>query len=121
MAGKTLNKKKKSNCTVSPFLQRTHRRFCDQLIRQVVRVQYQGKQIYLFMSHIGMTEKNVETSHKVHLSLNFFPLRTDTGGLGSIYEILNYSATTVAILLQYVPSERLFFSLSNDIKLKTFK
>ena len=28
----------------------------------------------------------------------FMKLRTDTGSLGSIYEILNYSATTIAIL-----------------------
>ena len=33
----------------------------------------------------------------IHEEMEF--LRTDTGGLGSIYEILNYSATTLANLL----------------------
>ena len=48
-------------------------------------------------------------------------LRTDTGGLASICVFSNYSGTIVARILYYIPYERYYFSLSNDIVIRKFR
>ena len=55
---------------------------------QIRIIQQQLKQLRMFIS----------------LSLNM--LRTDTGGIASICDFLNYSPTRTAIILYYTPFER---------------
>ena len=48
-------------------------------------------------------------------------IRTDTGGLASICVFRSYSGTKVARILYHISHLRFYFSLSNDVVIKTFR
>ena len=48
-------------------------------------------------------------------------LRTDTGGLASICDSLNYSGTTVARILYFTSYETYLFSLSNEVVIRRYR
>ena len=50
-----------------------------------------------------------------------FVYRTDTGGIASICVFRDYSETVAARILYHISYERFYFSLSNDVVIRTFR